>query len=160
VERCDAKAARMGWSMSGGGIRSGTLHLSDEEFVRAFENCELAGASFHHADHVRLTWIYVRQFGEEAATERMLAGIRGFAIRHGSPKKFHYTQTCAWVRLIAAAHRESADTKTFAEFAAAYPELLDVNSLARYFSKTLIDSAAARSEWVEPDVSPLPSICK
>ena len=146
--------------MSGGGIRSGTLYLSDEEFVRAFESCELAGASFHHADHVRLTWIYVRQFGESVATERVLAGIRGFAIRHGSPKKFHFTQTCAWVRLIAAAQRNSPKMTTFVEFIAAHPDLLDANALARYYSKTLIDSPAARSEWIEPDISPLPSSCK
>ena len=144
--------------MNYGGIRSGTLHLSDDEFVRAFESCELAGASFHHADHVRLTWIYVRQFGERAATERVLAGILRFATQSGSPKKFHYTQTCAWVRLVAAAHCESASAKTFMEFVAEHPELLDLNSLARYYSKTSIDSPAARSGWVEADICPLPSL--
>ena len=146
--------------MSDGLIRSGTLHLSDEEFVRAFESCELDGASFHHADHVRLTWIYVRQFGEEAATERVLAGILRFATHNGSPKKFHCTQTCAWVRLIAAAQGDASELATFLEFIAAHPELLDVNALARYYSKTLLDSPAARSEWIGPDISPLPSVCK
>ena len=141
-------------------IRSGTLHLSDEEFVRAFENCELAGASFHHADHVRLTWIYVREFGDQAATERVLAGILRFATHNGSPKKFHYTQTCAWVRLIASAHRESAELMTFVEFAGAHPDLLSADTLTRHYSKSVLDSPAARTGWVEPDVSPLPSIGK
>jgi hypothetical protein len=141
-------------------IRSGTLDLSDEEFVRAFESCELAGASFHHADHVRLTWIYVRQFGEQVATERMLEGIWRFAAHHGSPKKFHYTQTCAWVRLIAAAQSRSAELTRFVEFVEAHSELLDGNALASYYSKTVLDSPAARAEWVEPDIRPLPSICK
>lgn len=134
-------------------IRSGTLHLSDEEFVRAFESCEPPGASFHHADHVRLTWIYVRAYGEEAATERMLAGIRRFATHNGSPQKFHFTQTCAWVRLIAAAQRSSVDAKTFWEFVAAHPKLLEANALGRYYSKSLLDSPVARSRWVEPDLS-------
>jgi hypothetical protein len=143
--------------MSAGEIRSGTLHLSDEEFVRAFESCELAGASFHHADHVRLTWIYVCRFGEQSATAKVLAGIRRFALHNGSPQKFHFTQTCAWVRLISAAQRESADVKTFLEFVDVYPELLDANALARHYSKALLDSPAARAGWVEPDISPLPS---
>jgi hypothetical protein len=144
--------------MYGGEIRSGTLHLTDDELVRAFESCELAGASFHHPDHVRLAWIYVCRFGEEAATERMLAGIRRFATRNGSPQKFHFTQTCAWVRLIAAARRESSRVKTFEEFVAAHTGLLDANLLARYYSKSLLDSPAARVGWVEPDINPLPSL--
>jgi hypothetical protein len=141
-------------------IRSGTLHLSDEEFVRAFESCELAGSEFHHADHVRLTWIYVRQFGDQAATERVLAGIQRFAAHNGSPTKFHFTQTCAWVRLIAAAHRASPELTIFTEFVTAHPELLDASALSRCYSKAVLDSPAARSEWIEPDVSPLPSILK
>lgn len=141
-------------------IRSGTLHLSDEEFVRAFESCELAGVSFHHADHVRLTWICVCRFGEKAATERMLAGIQRFAAHNGSPKKFHFTQTRAWVRLIAAAQRKSPRVKTFEKFLDAHSELLDASALGRYYSKSALDSPAARVGWVEPDISRLPSLRK
>lgn len=141
-------------------VRSGTLHLDDDEFVRAFESCELAGESFHHADHVRLTWIYVRQFGEQPATERVLAGIRRFATHNGSPQKFHYTQTCAWIRLIAAAQRKSPDAATFVEFIAAHPDLLDANVLARYYSKEVLDSPAARTDWAEPDINSLPPLGK
>jgi CDP-diacylglycerol--glycerol-3-phosphate 3-phosphatidyltransferase len=146
--------------MSESDIRSGTLHLSDEAFVRAFESCELTGSAFHHADHVRLTWIYVRQFGEQAAKERVLAGILRFATHSGSAKKFHYTQTCAWVRLIAAAQLKSEDVKIFLEFVAAHPELLDAQALARYYSKSLLESPAARAGWIEPDVSALPLLSK
>jgi hypothetical protein len=145
-------------AMNDSGIRSGTIHLTDEEFVRAFESCELAGASFHHANHVRLTWIYVCRFGERDATERVLAGIRRFAAHNGSPEKFHFTQTCAWVRLIASRQRGSAGMKTFEEFLTAHLELLDANLLARYYSKSLLDSAAARAGWVEPDICSLPSL--
>jgi hypothetical protein len=115
---------------------------------------------FHHADHVRLTWIYVCQFGQEAAAERVLAGIRQFAAHNGSPQKFHFTQTCAWVRLIAAAQRESASVENFEEFIGAHLELLDANALARYYSKSFLDSPAARDGWVEPDICPLPSTAK
>ena len=146
--------------MSDHEIRSGTVHLNDDEFVRAFESCELAGASFHHADHVRLTWIYVCRFGAEGATERVLAGIRQFAAHNGSPKKFHFTQTCAWVRLIAAAQSESDSVRTFVEFVTSHPKLLDANALGRYYSKALLDSPAARNGWVKPDISPLPSVSK
>jgi hypothetical protein len=146
--------------MSDSGIRLGTLHLSDDELVRAFETCELAGASFHHADHVRLTWIYVCRLSEMAATERVLAGILSFAAHNGRPQKFHFTQTCAWVRLIAAAQCDSAGVKTFVEFVAAHPELLNANALARYYSKSVLESPAARAGWIDPDIIPLPSLRK
>jgi len=146
--------------MSDTNIRSGTLHLADDEFVHAFESCELSGALFHHTDHVRLTWIYVCQFGERGATERMLTGIRRFAAHNGSPQKFHFTQTCAWVRLIAAAQCDSAGVKTFVEFVAAHPELLNANALARYYSKSVLESPAARAGWIDPDIIPLPSLRK
>jgi hypothetical protein len=134
--------------------------LGDEEFVRAFESCELAGASFHHADHVRITWIYIRVHGAEGATERMLTEIRRFAAHNGSPQKFHFTQTCAWVRLIATAQCDSAGVKTFVEFVAAHPELLNANALARYYSKSVLESPAARAGWIDPDIIPLPSLRK
>jgi hypothetical protein len=136
-------------------IRSGTMHLGDEEFVRAFESCELDGELFHHADHVRLAWIYISQYGEQAATELMLTGIRLFADHIGKLQKFHYTQTCAWVRLIAAAHRSSPDLTSFAEFVGTHPHLLDANVLGRFYSKILLESPAARAAWVEPDLSPI-----
>jgi hypothetical protein len=147
-------------AMSDSEIGSGTLPLTDAEFVRAFESCELARDTFHHADHVRLTWIYICQLGVEGATERVMAGIRRFAAHNGSPDKFNFTQTYAWVRLIAAAQRESLRVRTFEEFVVAHPELLDVNAVGRYYSKFVLDSPAARAGWVEPDISPLPSLHK
>jgi hypothetical protein len=158
--RFDAKAARMEWSMSDGGIRSGTLNLSDEEFVRAFESCRLKNELFHHADHVRLTWIYVRQHGEPGAAERVLAGILRFATHNGGAHKFNHTQTRAWVRLIAEAQRESPELSCFTEFIGAHPGLLNGSALAPYYSKTVLESPAARAGWVEPDISPLPSLSK
>jgi hypothetical protein len=141
-------------------IRMGCSDLPDDTFVEGFESCLLRNNAFHHADHVRLTWIYVCRFGEETATERVLAGIRRFATHNGSPQKFHFTQTCAWVRLIAVAHGKSADVKAFVEFIAAHPELLDANALAHYYSKSVLESPDARAGWVEPDVRPLPSLRK
>ena len=139
-------------------IRSGTLHLDDEEFVRAFEACEIAGELFHHADHVRLAWIYIHEYGERPATELMLTGIRLFAVHVGKAEKFHYTQTCAWVRLISAAHNRTPDLNLSLEFLAVHPELLDASALASYYSKIVLESTSARSGWVEPDISPLPSV--
>jgi hypothetical protein len=39
-------------------LNLGCGHLSDDEFVTAFEEGTISRAAFHHADHVRLAWIY------------------------------------------------------------------------------------------------------
>src|SRR4029077_6630307 len=137
-------------------LRWGTAHLSDEEFLREFESCRLPGESFHHADHVRVSWIYLRRFDEPAAQERMAQSIERFATHHGSPRKFHVTMTLAWMRLVAAAVRAPPTPRAragmrlvaaawrappaitrFEEFAAAHPRLLDPQALAQHYSADL-----------------------
>lgn len=137
-------------------LDSGTLHLTDAEFIRDFESCELPNSSFHHADHVRLTWVYVRRFGEVAAGDLITHGIIQFATHYGSPQKYHHTMTRAWVRLVAAAWRATPEANRFEDFVALHPHLLDRSALADYYSASHLDSAAARASWIEPDLRPLP----
>lgn len=137
-------------------LRWGTSHLMDEDFVRDFESCVLPPQSFHHADHVRLAWIYLRRLGEPAASDRMVESIRRFAARNGRPEKFHLTITLAWMRLIAAACRATPDVDQFKSFIEAHPYLADVGALSRHYSTDLLGSVTARDVWVEPDVCSLP----
>jgi len=57
--------------------------LADQEFVRSFETCELPNESFHHRDHIRLAWIYLRRYGELEARRHLGEAIRRFAAYHG-----------------------------------------------------------------------------
>jgi hypothetical protein len=137
-------------------LNCGTLHLNDEEFLRAFENCDLPNNAFHHGDHVRAAWLYVRRFGASQAAEVLSRGILRFATHHGSPQKYHRTMTVAWVRLVAAAHRETPEIDLFEDFLSAHPGLLELRALSTYYSASRLGSSAARSAWVEPDLRPLP----
>jgi hypothetical protein len=91
----------------------GCGHLSDDEFVAAFEECALSPAEFHHADHLRLAWIYAGRCDANEAEEKLLAGIRRFAEKAGVPGKFHYTTTMAWSRLVAASRKGSPIIRDF-----------------------------------------------
>lgn len=133
-------------------IRAGTLHLSDAEFTAAFESCTLPAAEFHHADHVRLAWIYLREFGEAGAAERVLAGIKRFADHNGSPGKFHVTKTRVWMILVAEAQRATPEICSFSEFAAAHSHLFDAQRLLDFYSSTRLESEDARMGWMEPDL--------
>ncbi len=123
--------------------------MTDEEFVRAFERCEISNADFHHRDHVRLAWLYVRRYGA-AADHRIAAGIRNFAAHHGKLDKYHETMTIAWMRLV----EPAAALKSFDEVTAAFPRLLDKGYVREFYSEELLSSAAARKTFAEPDKHP------
>lgn len=122
--------------------------MTDQEFVRAFETCELPPACFHHRDHIRLAWIYVRQYGEAEATRRIEESIRRYAAHLGISEKYHQTITVAWMRLVAA----GVGAGDFEEFARRNPGLLEKSALGAYYSEAVLKSEAARVGFVEPDL--------
>jgi hypothetical protein len=127
--------------------------LTDAEFLAAFEDGTLE--PFHHRDHLRMTWLYLRAHGQEEAERRVAEGIQRFAAAHGKAQMYHVTITRAWLRLMEAALGHTP-AGTFDEFAAAHPDLLDKDRIYRHYRKETIGSARARAAWVEPDLEPLP----
>lgn len=101
----------------------GTAHLSDEDFLAAFDSLTLDPASFRHADHLRLAWLLLRRCSPAEAEARLLDGIARFAARAGTPQKFSQPLTLAWLRLVAAA--DPAAAADFASWLDAHPRLLD-----------------------------------
>ncbi len=125
--------------------------MSDEEFVRVFESCELSEDAFHHRDHIRLAAIYVRRHGAAEATERFKASLRRFAGHLGKSDKYRETITVAWIQLVAHA------MATQGEIAPGdLPELLDKNYIHRFYSPGFLAAEAARTRFVDPDLVPLP----
>ena len=46
--------------------------MTDQEFAAAIETCRLPNAQFHHRDHLRLAWIYLRRYGPELGEAQRL----------------------------------------------------------------------------------------
>jgi hypothetical protein len=139
-------------------LTSGASARSDEEFLRAFEDLSFPADLFHHREHIRVAWLYLKTFDATCAAEKMSAGIRRFANHHGATQKYHHTLTLAWMRLVAAALVETPEGYAFEQFINAHPELKDTKLLDKYYSKELLQSAPAREGWVEPDLQPLPEL--
>lgn len=137
---------------------SGASAWSDEEFLRAFEDLSLPAELFHHREHIRVAWLYLKSFDASRAAERMSAGILRFANHHGATQKYHHTLTLAWMRLVAAALVETPESYTFEQFFCAHAELGNKDLLGKYYSTELMQGAAAREGWVEPDLQPLPNL--
>ncbi|PYT83071.1 MAG: hypothetical protein DMG40_03585 [Acidobacteria bacterium] len=139
---------------SGSGVRA----WSDEDFLRAFEDLSFPAEEFHHREHLRVAWLYLASSDATRAAERMTTGIRRFANHHGATQKYHHTLTLFWMRLVGAALVETPEHRAFQEFLAAHAELGDKDLPAKYYSRDLLESPAAREGWVEPDLQPLPSL--
>jgi hypothetical protein len=84
--------------------------VTDDELLAGFEACTLA--EFHHADHVRVAWLYLRRFA---------VALQRFAAANGAPQKYDDALTCRYLALIAGQMRGET---SFDDFAAANPDLL------------------------------------
>ena len=139
-------------------LGSGARAWSDLDFLRAFENLSFPADQFHHREHLRVAWLYLKSSDATRAAERMSAGIRRFANHHGAKEKYHHTLTLFWMRLVAAALVETPEGCAFEEFLAAHAELCDKDLPSQYYSQDLLRAPAARDGWVEPDLRPLPNL--
>ena len=139
-------------------IHSNASAWSDEDFLREFEDLSFPAELFHHREHIRVAWLYLKSSDATRGAEKMSEGIRRFANHHGATQKYHRTLTLAWMRLVAAALVETAEGYSFEQFISAHPELKDTKLLDKYYSKELLQGAAAREGWVEPDLQPLPEL--
>ena len=136
-------------------LNLGTASLSDDELLRSFEDCQLDPVKFHHADHIRLAWLCVRRHGPAEAEARLLNGIRKMAQDAGVPRKFHYTITIAWARLVAVACRKSNSRDSFYEWIKTHPQFLNRYLLKEHYSAGKLESLQARCGWLGPDLKPL-----
>ena len=139
-------------------LGSGACAWSDEDFLRAFEDLSFPADQFHHREHIRVAWLYLKSSDATRAAERMCSGILRFANHHGATQKYHHTLTLAWMRLVADALVETPEGCNFTQFLSAHPELADKSLLAKYYSHELLQTNGARQGWVEPDLQPLPNL--
>jgi hypothetical protein len=123
--------------------------LTDDELVNGFEAGSLT--AFAHAEHVRLTIIYLMRHGREETLRKMYDGLLRFATVKGVPEKFHVTMTRAWVELIESARCACPHSESPSALMASCPELLDRDALLRYYSPERLNSPEARDGWMPPD---------
>lgn len=129
--------------------------MNDEAFLRAFEAASLPEDGFHHRDHVRLAWLYLRRLPPAAALERFSDGLRRFAASLGKAGLYHETITWAYLLLIHERMQRFGPCETFDEFAAAHPDLLAwrPSVLDTLYTKETLASPLARRTFLLPDRS-------
>jgi hypothetical protein len=122
------------------------------EQVAHFEGPDLDPATFHHADHVRMAWCYLRTLPLAETVGRFAEGLRRVAARAGRPDRYHETVTWAYVLIIH--ERMSADPELdWPDFADGNPDLFEWpgGALAAYYRPETLRSERARRTFVMPD---------
>ena len=128
--------------------------MSDQEIIRRFESGDLPGSGFHHADHVRLAFAYLREFPTLEAMQRFSAALQRFAALHGKAQLYNQTITWAYILLIAERIARSGEEKPdWNHFAEQNPDLLVWKGgiLTRYYEDDTLKSELARGTFIFPD---------
>jgi hypothetical protein len=127
--------------------------MNELEWMQAFESGTLPAASFHHADHVKMAFLYLQKFTPLEALARFSAGLARFATANGKPDRYNETVTWAFLLLIRERIARAASTPTWAEFSAANPDLLrwDDNILKKYYRPETLTSELAKRIFLFPD---------
>lgn len=127
--------------------------MNDREFVAAIENCAISCRDFHHADHVRLAWLYLRDHSLLDAIERFTRSLRRFAAHCGGAGKYHETITWAYLLLIHERVQRDDAPGDWEAFRAANADLFDwrPSILERYYAPQTLRSDLARRIFVLPD---------
>lgn len=131
------------------------MTASERAALDAFRAGTLPDDAFHHAGHVRMAWVYVREFGADEAPAQFTADLRRFAHAKGAPGLYHATITFAYLSLLAE-RIAMTPTAEWEVFAAAHADLLrwKPGVLDAYYSPERLWSAAARAQFLLPDRVP------
>jgi hypothetical protein len=73
--------------------------MNDREFLAAFDSDALPDG-FHHGDHIRLAWIYLRDHSVVEAIDLFAGALKRFAAAKGASGLYHETITWAYLLLI------------------------------------------------------------
>ncbi len=134
--------------------------MTDEALYDAFVATTLPADQFHHEQHVRVAWTFVRRHGMPGAIGEFSEALKRFAAAKGAHGLYH--ETITWAFLLIIAERDALQPAAdWAGFAASHPDLLawKPSVLERYYSKALLMSDRARCGFVMPDLTgPAPDV--
>jgi GNAT superfamily N-acetyltransferase len=139
--------------------------MTDVEFLRAFEDRTLPFDQWTHRAHIKVAYLYLRQYPFDVALDRLRTHIQAYnAANHrpeGPSRGYNETTTHALHRLVAAVMQAYGNTfpaSTADEFCDLHPQLLTKHALRFFYSPGHRRHPLAKLRFVEPDLAPLPKI--
>lgn len=137
--------------------------MTDDELLRRFEDTTLPYEEWTHRAHVKVAFLYVRDRPFAEALEHVRRGIQRFNaakdVPEGPTTGYNETTTVAFLHLVAATHRAyggilpTPDAEAFCD---THPQLLSKHILRLFYSPGRRSDPRAKTEFVPPDLAPLP----
>jgi len=134
--------------------------LDDETFLGQFESGDWPFEEWHHRQHIKVAYLYLRRYPFDAAMAKLREGIKSYNAIHqvpdGPTRGYHETMTQAWLRLVHLTLCDYGPAETADSFYDQNPQLSEKKVLRLFYSRELFMSPRAKVEFVEPDLTPLP----
>ena len=129
----------------------------DDEFRLMLERLEVGPDEFDHRAHVRLAYIYLCSGSVEEARISMKQALLSFLGHLGADtSRYHETVTASWILAVRHFMELSVPCASADEFIDRNAALLDTGIMLTHYSAEVLFSPEARSDFVEPDVEPIP----
>lgn len=125
------------------------------EVVRRFEACEYAPADFPHTLHLAVAAWYLDRLAPPQSLDRMRSSLLRFTAHH-AVKAYHETLTHFWMLLVLDYMERVPGQDLTTRVNGLVSRYPDKNIVYRYYSRELLQSDAARTGWVPPDLQPFP----
>ena len=130
-------------------------NLNDEAFATQFKNATLEPELFSHEAHIRLAWIYIKDYGIDLAISKTCTQLINYVTHLGAKSKYNETVTVAAVKAVNHFYMKSK-SKNFKDFIAEFPRLKTnfKDLLAQHYDIDVFKSEAAKSSFLEPNLLP------
>jgi hypothetical protein len=139
--------------------RSSQSVLTDEEFLRQFESAAWPYAEWHHRQHIKVAYLYLRRYPFTQAQVQMRERIKAYNAAKQLPDSllsgYHDTMTQAWMHLVYFALCESGPAESADAFYELHPELWG-KKILRFFYTEVFITPEAKANFVPPDRIPFP----
>lgn len=133
---------------------------ADDDFLKQFVDCSLPLGEWRHRAHIKVAYLILGKYSFEEAVQHIRSGIQAYNAAHGIADTptggYHETMTQAWIRIVDTMMREYGRAETADAFIDQHPQLAEKKVLRLFYSRELIMSAAAKAQFVAPDLAPLP----
>jgi len=127
--------------------------MTDSEFERQFETCELNPALFTHEAHLRLAWIHITQYGSATAIQNVTRQLIQFVEFVGAKGKYNHTLTIAAILAVNHFIKKSS-SDNFQDFIAEFPRLKSnfKDLMNSHYKTDIFNSPLAKQEFIEPEL--------
>ncbi len=134
--------------------------MDDEGFLAKFEAGQWPLEEWHHRQHIKVAYLYLRRHPFEDAVARVREKIQAHNAARGIPEGptsgYHETMTQAWMRLVYLTLCEYGAAESADAFFERSPQLSEKKTLRLFYSRDCFMAPRAKTEFVEPDLGAFP----